>query len=513
MTDEREQPAPQRAWKLNAAVLRVGARAVSAALATLAAVALILTATVTTGPAWRSGAPELTVDPLPAAEQRLCPGPALRLGGTSGEQATIATSAGRPVVVSEANPGEVERAALDSTDNVLGVAPDRLTLPPQTAGSTAEAQLAGSQSETVTAGTFTGFAAADCIEATSEAWLSAGSTTVGRTSLIAISNPSSVGATVDLTIWGTAGEVAAPGTTGLIIPPGAQRVYPLAGFAPGLESTVVRVQSRGGPIVATLHESIVRTLAAGGVDIAGPSAPPATLSTIPGIVVSGADAVTAAGATAGFDDIGTVIRLLSAGADVASAVVTITRATAVDAPAIPAPAPPDTTAPDADTPGAGDTIFTVSLEPGMVQDLRVPGLSDGTYTVSVVATAPITASARVSTVSAEGDADLAWVASAQSLDDTSLVAVAPGPGPILTLANPTQETITVTVGGETTPQTIGVEPAASVSLSVAAGARLELTGARGLVAAVSYSGPGALASFPVSVPAASSTAVRVYRGN
>ena len=85
---------------------------------------------------------------------------------------------------------------------------------------------------------------------------------------------------------------------------------------------------------------------AGGVDIAGPSAPPATLSTIPGIVVSGADAVTAAGATAGFDDIGTVIRLLSAGADVASAVVTITRATAVDAPAIPAPAPPDTTAPD-----------------------------------------------------------------------------------------------------------------------------------------------------------------------
>ena len=114
-------------------------------------------------------------------------------------------------------------------------------------------------------------------------------------------------------------------------------------------------------------------------------------------------------------------------------------------------------------------------------------------------------------MSAEGDADLAWVASAQSLDDTSLVAVAPGPGPILTLANPTQETITVTVGGETTPQTIGVEPAASVSLSVAAGARLELTGARGLVAAVSYSGPGALASFPVSVPAASSTAVRVYR--
>ena len=132
---------------------------------------------------------------------------------------------------------------------------------------------------------------------------------------------------------------------------------------------------------------------------------------------------------------------------------------------------------------------------------------------NVIATAPITASARVSTVSAEGDADLAWVASAQSLDDTSLVAVAPGPGPILTLANPTKETISVTVGGETTPQTIGVEPATSVSLSVAAGARLELTGARGLVAAVSYSGPGALASFPVSVPAASSTAVRVYRGN
>ena len=508
MTDGSEQPTPQRAWKLNTAVLRVGARAASAALATLAALALILTATVITGPVWRSGAPDLTVDPLPAAEQRLCAGPALRLGGTSGDQATIATSSGRPVIVSEANPGEVDRAALDSTDNVLGVAPDRLTLSQQTAGSASEAQLAGSQSEKVTAGTFTGFAAADCIEATSEAWLSAGSTTVGRTSLIAISNPSSVGATVDLTIWGTAGEVAAPGTTGLIIPPGAQRVYPLAGFAPGLESTVVRVHSRGGPIVATLHESIVRTLAAGGVDIAGPSAPPATLSTIPGIVVSGADAVTAAGATAGFDDIGTVIRLLSAGTDVASAVVTITRATTLDAPA---PAPPDTTTPDVDTPAAGDTIFTVSLEPGMVRDLKVPGLSDGTYTVSVVASAPITASARVSTVTAEGDADLAWVASAQSLDDTSLVAVAPGPGPILALANPTQETISVTVGGETTAQTIAVEPAASVSLAVAAGARLELTNARGLVAAVSYSGPGALASFPVSVPAASSTAVRVYR--
>lgn len=519
----------------SAALMRGGARGAGVLGAAAVGLGVILIASALTGSISTIAAPRLTIQPTSAAEVRLCAGPVVRLGGASGSQATVATSAGQPIVVSASRPGEAQRAPLSVTDNVTGVAPELLTLAPSTTAADSTAppeapELAASQSEAVDAGTFAGFAAADCLEATSEAWISAGATTVGRTALISISNPSSVEATVDLTIWGDVGEVSAPGTTGIIVPPGTQRIYPLAGFAPGLTSTVVRVESRGGPVVATMHESIVRTLVAGGVDIVGPTSAPDTSVTIPGVVIANSAAVTAAGAELGFDDLGPVIRLLNPGTGTANASVTIVRAegsatsmgpqtvvpdAAVPDAAVPDPAVPDPAVPDPVVPAAGNLggtpTFTVSLEPGVVLDLPIQGLADGVYTVSVTSSAPVTASARVNTITPAGLSDLAWVASGEALGATSLVAVAPGPSPILTMANPTGETISVTMSDGDSGLEFDVEPEASVAVAVSPRASLVLTGTDGLVAAVSYHGPGALATFPVSVPLVSSTAVRVYR--
>ena len=497
------QPQRRLSARPSRAVVEGGARGVAGIIAAALAIALIVGSTVVAEPRVRSDIPFAEITPVPAAKQRLCAGPVLRLGGSSGDQATVATSAGRPSVVSAAGADEAKRTPLGATDNVAGVAPESLTLPPRSSESSGTSVLAGAQSESVASGTFSGFAADECLEASGVAWLAAGSTTVGRTSLISLSNPSSVDASVDLSFWGPTGTFSAPGSTGIIVPPGAQRVYPLAGFAPGVAQAVVRVESRGGPIVATIHESIVRTLEAGGVDIVGPTVAPATTVQIPGLIIRGADAVTAAQAALGFDDLQTVVRLLAPGPDAARATISIV--------------PSGKFAPPSDVrvvaPPAVPITFTVDLEPGRVQDVPLPGLVDGEYSIAVTSVIPIVASARASTITADGSTDFAWLSAATPLENEALVTVPEGPGPTLQLSNLTDSNTTATVTDVSTDTAteIKVPAGASITLPLAPGAVLALAGMHGLVAAIGFAGPGALASYPLSVPAANSTPVRVYR--
>ncbi|WP_022878764.1 DUF5719 family protein [Microbacterium sp. B19] len=281
-----------------------------------------------------------------------------------------------------------------------------------------------------------------------------------------LANPGDVAATVQLSFYARNGVSTPPSGAGLIVAAHGQRVVPLAGLLLGEASPVVRVVATGAPVQASLQASLTRTLLPGGSDQVAPLAQASTSLVLPGIQVL----------TTGQGDAGTVLRLLSPGAD-ASATVTITPVGG-DAP-------------------AGDPR-TLPLPAGTPTSLNLSDLTPGAYTVSVAATQPVVGGAWSTTGFGEG-ADFAWYAAAPEFPASSLIAVAPGAGASLVIAadaasGSASVTLTPQSGGD--PVTVSVPAGGSVSVPVTAGV-YELAPDRPVHAAISYSAPGALAGYPL----------------
>ncbi len=467
----------------------VSARIVAGTIGTVVAAVTIAAAAWLPLPSHTVTPPSTVVVPVPAGQQRVCPGPILKLGNDAGQNATAVTSVGHPTVRYGQTAGRAESSVLSTTDNNSGVAPSVLTLAPAAQQATKPPLLAGSQSQTVAVGDLVGFAATECSEGTSDSWLVGGATDTGRTTLLTISNPSNVNATVSLSLYSEAGTVSAAGSAGIVVAAGGQRVFSLAGFAPGAASPVVRVQSRGGQVVANLQQSTVRTLEPGGVDIVGAASGPSRLNVIPGVVVAGSAALTAREAEPGFADLRTVIRLLVPGAKAAHTEISVT--------------------PESGT-GTGTTVSVV-VAAGVVTDVPLDSFPEGNYSVSIASDQPLVAGARVSTVGTTGQTDFAWLAAATPLDRQALVAVAPGPSPVLHLDNATRKPATVTLkSGSDAPITVTVPAGRAVAQPVVASQTYTLSGFDRLALAVSYLGDGQLSAYSVSPSAPASRPIRVY---
>ena len=133
------------------------------------------------------------VVPVPTGAQRVCPGPLLALAEDSG-QATAATSIGsrdrqrrggirrgRSRRVSPSRPPTTRKGIDGGGASVISVpAPDDAKDPAACRGS----QSAGRRDDTQS-----GLAVAACTEAVPDAWLMGGSTDIGRTTLVLLSNP------------------------------------------------------------------------------------------------------------------------------------------------------------------------------------------------------------------------------------------------------------------------------------------------------------------------------------
>ena len=429
------------------------------------------------------------ITPVASAQKRVCAGPLLRLGDDAGQAATAVSSVGKPEVRYSQSVGTATLAPLPSTDSTTGVAPDLLTLPPRSTSSSLLPLLSGSQVQAVSSGDLVGLAAAECAEPSSDSWLVGGATVTGRTTLVTLSNPSNVVATVNISIFSETGPVIAAGTDGIVVPPGGQRVLSLAGFAPDVTSPVVRVQSRGGQVVAHLQQSIVRTLEPGGVEIIGASAGPSTLTVIPGLVLSNGTAVAARQAESGFGDLSSIIRLYVPGTDSARAEITIVPENGSEA----------------------ATPVRVVVQPGIVTEVPLDSYPDGSYTVTIATDKPLVAGARISTVGTTGKTDFAWSTSTTKLSRRALVTVAPGPAPLLHIANPTQKDAVVALaqaGAADIP--ITVPAGRTVTQTVTGGGNYALTGFDSLALSVSYVGDGTLAAFSVSPSAPASRPIVIY---
>ncbi len=462
-----QQPKPPRAPRRRArALLAAGGRASLALIATAAAGALALGVMFVPSPAIAPVPLAIAVTPDRSDQSLVCAGAALGL--TRGDDPQVAgialplrRSAGEGLVESTL----AESDALDGGATVV-------TLPRE---APAEA-LAASETVRPQTADVAGLAAAECLTPSRTAWLVGGSTTVGRSTWIVLSNSGAVDATVSLRIIAENGPIEAPGTTGIIVAAGAQRVLPLSGIAVNVESPVIEVTSVGGSVAATLQHSIVRGLDASGISIVTPIESTATRHVIPALPVINGQAVLERSTADGGADALTALRMLVPGDTAAEVTVRL-------------------------IPGGDGTglALTTTLDAKTVVDLPFTDLLDGDYTVVVDASEPIVVAARTSTAGA-GGLDLEWFTPAPVIEAgvEVLAAVAPvgaGVTARLHLFAPEGEA-TVTIDG----RTVVVPADTGVVLGTPTNAAVQLSSTAPLHASVSYRGDAALAGTRILPP-------------
>lgn len=485
---------PGSAHAVTVVSLRVvrGLAGMAAAAAVIAAVGLVTPPTTGISPL------ETTVEPQAADLLAVCPGGLLRLGDDSGANAGQPFPVGAPELTIAAT-GAPSHTPLEHSDAGTGGtdrAPTLLRLEPSD-----DAALTAAQAQTATGdGGIRGLAASGCGEPTSSAWLVGGATTVGRTTLLLIANPSDVDAEVSIELWGESGAVSAPGMKGIEVPARSQRVLPLSGFAPDLASPVVHVEARGGRIVAALQTSAMRVLDPGGVDLVTPGSAPTRELVIPGVRIFDETGVASSLGMEGYEDLEAIVRVGNPGDEPVTVAVSVTSTVE----------------------GGVGTSFQIEVPAGAVADTALSAalelgsepLADGSYTVVLSAESPIVGGVRTSTIPAPttdddgelvpGPADLAWFASASALTGDTAVAIADAPHPVLvaTAQDGEAHELTLTPLGGGSARTLSVPASGSVTLGLPRDTGYLLTGARGVVVALSFAGTGQLAGYPVVSPRA-----------
>ncbi len=290
-----------------------------------------------------------------------------------------------------------------------------------------------------------GVLAAECGDPLNDAWLVGGDTSLGRETVLVITNGSDVDATIDVEIWGTDGAIEAPGSKGLVVPALSQRVLSVAGFAPGELSPVVHVTSNGAPVWSVLQTSVVRGLIAGGLDRVTASNTAATSAYFPVIRVASEDVIGPLRSDPDFADMETVLRAMIPGDTGATLSMRLTHL------------------------GIGEVIdTTVEAVPGRVIEITVDEIPAGNYSVSVMSEVPFVAGMRVASYDAKSKhADHAWASAAQPF--TGAVAVVAPTAGQLVVYNPTGDTVSVTVQGPAGDITTEIAPSASATVDTAVG--------------------------------------------
>ena len=494
--------------------LRAGVTGVTG-IVSAGAVALGIAALVTLPlPEYVGTAPALTVAPVPATQQRVCPGPLLEVMPQVTNDVTF-YSTGQAEYAEESSEKNFDSSWLDAVDNqndALWAAPQVISVPP---GASAEQAplLAGNQLEQAATEALSGLATAACTEPANDVWLVGGSTELGRTTLVTLANPTDVTATVTLEVFTEDGYVDAVSTEGIIVLPGEQRIVSLAGYAPDAIAPVVRVLSVGGQILANLQQSVTRTLLPSGVEWVAPGAGAATQQVITGVVLSGQHDHDRSEISDVTSDLEPGIRLLVPGEKNTEVSVTLLSS-------------------------EGKKVeFTANLTAQKVTQLPTAGVPDGVYTVIVTAQEPLVAGVRtvqdssaaspllegspaatpapsvapelVAPAASIGGGDFTWIASSSFLTDTVLIPVPQGPAPVVSFYNPANRTAEVTMSAPGQKDVVlTVKAGEMASAQLVADAKYTAQGAKGLVGGMTFIGSGfgsAIALNPANVLGSSIT--------
>lgn len=421
----------------------------------------------------------VVVDPQQSDLLRACPGPLLRLGDAGGGNAAQTFAVGSPEITISSLGGDPSTSPLGAdgaaTSLILAAGDD--------------AALAGTQSQRASGRDgLAGLAIASCTEPTSSSWLMGGATTVGRTALLVLTNPTEVPADVTVKMWGENGPISAPGMSGLRVAPGGQRVIPLSGFATDLVAPMVHIDARGGQVTATLQTSVIRVIEPGGVDIVTAGSAPSGYVVVPAVRISDSAGVSGALGRIDHEDLDAIARIGNPGSTDADVEVSVRSA----------------------TPGGVGTSFVVPVPAGQVVQMSLSAgfalgegpLPDGSYTVSFVSDEPIVAAVRASTTPAVADGaeagpvDLAWFASASALRGDTLITTARAGDPVLVIDNPDAAARIVSVEPQdgSSPQQVEVPASGSAAVALAPGTGYLLRGVDATRIGVSYAETGLLSA-------------------
>lgn len=283
----------------------------------------------------------------------------------------------------------------------------------------AQAPLTGGVQTTLArSGDLRSLVGAGCAAPATQNWLVGSGTGPGRRARLLVANPAPAPATVDVHVLTPDGPVDPVNGQGVLVPAQSQIALLVDALVPGKAAVAVRVQAREGRVVATLQDSLLRGLVAGGVDDVVAGTGPAPVQAVPGLdvrasaVKDGPDRLPADPGDPG----AVAVRVAVPGTQ--DAVVTVKLVGSTGAVALPA--------------------GVANVAAGAVADFPVSGVPDGEYTAVVQADVPVVAGAVIgravkgSELAGTPDgvavdvppAELAWAAATDPLA-TSLVPLPP----------------------------------------------------------------------------------------
>lgn len=346
----------------------------------------------------------------PAETSVLHDGTATDLSGDAARAAALTPTGGAPMLT--ANP-------------VDGVAP----------------LLAGGGAWRVDAGDLRGLVALPCGVARTDQWLIGGSTVLGSSATLTVTNPGDTPATVDVEGWGQTGRLELPMLAGLTVAPQSSEAFLLEASDSTIERLALHVQAAGASVYATLQTSHLDGYTPLGIDTVAPGASPATELVIPAVSLGEAFQDPA---TEVDGDRGPLVRLTNPGDSAATVALTLLT--------------PDGPVP---VPGADSVV----VDAGAVFDVSLAGLPAGAHSVAVTSDVPVLAAAQsVRTSSVPGGLERAWspaVPRSSSFGLTHLASVADS---TVVVANPGDADVTAQV----TPYTADGAAGEPVSVTVPA---------------------------------------------
>lgn len=286
--------------------------------------------------------------------------------------------------------------------------------------------------ERVGDGDLEGLAAVTCVTAGFDEWLVGGSTMIGSSARLVLSNPSDAPAEARVTVYGPLGVVGEPVV--IAVPPRGQEDRLIEGVAAELATLALHVESRGPGLVATLQDSRLDGFQPAGTDWIGASVPRAR-HVIPAV---------------GSDVEGSTVTLRLVAPEGATASVSLVTDAGVD---------------------SWSGARSLSLEPGVVTDVAVP--LEGIGALEITADAPILAAARtvVPRPATEGSAgdiafDHAWTSGVDDSEAATLAAVVPLEVATLSVYSPVGESVTFVDAEGATVATANVPPRTVVRIPI-----------------------------------------------
>lgn len=352
--------------------LRYGVRSLAGLVGAGIAAAVVAILCIVPLPGFTATARSELVTPTPTDQRLVCPGGLLDIMSLDGDVTTFA-AVGLPDYLTAEHDTALRQTAMATPDVASGdsgAAPQQLFAPAPTMDVTP--LIGGTQTQLAERETLSGLATAACLESGTDSWLVGGSTETGRTTLLLLSNPTDVTANVSVDVMGEHGLVTGPGGSGIVVEPATQRVISLASLAPGVAAPVVHVVSTGGQVVATLQQSVVRTLLPDGVETVSASATPNVSLVIPGVRLTGTSTGHHSEGGEVTTDSEPAIRVGVPGTEDSQVTVTLVGAVS----------------------SATPVAVKAKVPAGHVLELPFPALDDGLYTLVVKGTKPVVAAAR-----------------------------------------------------------------------------------------------------------------------